>query len=215
LTLGCAGNAATGQTASRCPSSITSGPVVSMSKSRPCSLIVGDRSACEASVGAPTALRSWVGLWRVALAWPGVNGGRNPPLNGAGCFPGTIFEQRASKKSRSGVKGKRSLAKRILDAAKGQKAGAGCDLGRAHKSAFSPPFNGGFASPLTPGNGAPLWLRYGVCHGARPSRLCLFSHSLRLRMFERIWLLVEPTPPRQRTYGQGADFKSEPIRFPS
>jgi hypothetical protein len=50
-----------------------------------------------------------------------VNGGRNPPLNGGGWFPGTIFEQRASKKSRSGVKGKRSLAKRILDAAKGQK----------------------------------------------------------------------------------------------
>lgn len=65
-----------------------------------------------------------------------VNGGRNPPLNGGGCFPGTIFEQRASQKSRSGVKGKRSLAKRILDAAKGQKTGPGCDLGRAHKSAF-------------------------------------------------------------------------------
>ena len=78
-----------------------------------------------------------------------MNGGRNPTLNGGGCFPGTIFEQRASKKSRSWVKGKRSLAKRILDAAKGQKTGPGCDLGRAHKSAFSPSFNGGFASPLT------------------------------------------------------------------
>ena len=78
-----------------------------------------------------------------------VNGGRNPPLDGGVCFPGTIFEQRLSKMSRSGVKGKRSLAKRILDAAKGQKTGAGCGLGRAHKSAFSPPFNGGFAPPLT------------------------------------------------------------------
>jgi hypothetical protein len=96
----------------------------------------------------------WAGAEFSALLRGGqmlVNGGRNPPLNGGGCFPGTIFEQRASKKSRSGVKGKRSLAKRILDAAKGQKTGAGCDLGRAHKSAFSPPFNGGFASPLTGG----------------------------------------------------------------
>ncbi len=78
-----------------------------------------------------------------------VNGGRNPPLNGGVSFPGTVFEQLPSKMSRSGVKGKRSLAKRILDAAKEQKTGAGCDLGRAHKSAFSPPFNGGFAPPLT------------------------------------------------------------------
>lgn len=79
----------------------------------------------------------------------GVNGGRNPPLNGGGSFPGTIFEQRAGQKSRSGIEGKGSLAKRIFDAAKGQKTGPGCDLGRAHKSAFSQPFNGGFASPLT------------------------------------------------------------------
>jgi hypothetical protein len=82
----------------------------------------------------------------------GVNGGRNPPLNGGVCFPGTIFEQRLSKMSRSGVKGKRSLAQRILDAAKGQKTGIGCDRGRTHKSAFSPPFNGGFAPPLTNGD---------------------------------------------------------------
>jgi transposase len=81
----------------------------------------------------------------------GVNGGRNPPLNGGVGFPGMIFEQLPSKMSRSGAKGKRSLAKRILDAAKGQKTGAGCDLGRAHKNAFSPPFNGGFAPPLTRG----------------------------------------------------------------
>ncbi len=97
-----------------------------------------------------------------------VNGSRNPLLNGGGCFPGTIFEQRSSKMSRSGVKGKRSLAKRILDAAKGQKTGPGCDLGRAHKSAFSPPSNGGFASPLTPGND-PCKLGFqcayaGACH---------------------------------------------------
>jgi len=81
---------------------------------------------------------------------PSVNGGRNPPLNGDVRFPGTIFEQLPSKMSRGGVKGKRSLAKRILDAAKGQKTVAGCDLGRAHKNAFSPPFNGGSAPPLTP-----------------------------------------------------------------
>jgi hypothetical protein len=37
-----------------------------------------------------------------------------------------------------------------LDAAKGQKTGIGCDRGRTHKSAFSPPFNGGFAPPLPP-----------------------------------------------------------------
>jgi len=48
-------------------------------------------------------------------------------------FPGTVFEQLPSKMSRSGVKGKRSLAKRILDPAKGQKTGAGRDLGRAIK----------------------------------------------------------------------------------
>jgi hypothetical protein len=91
---------------------------------------------------------------RYAGTWerrrPLVNGGRNPPLNGGVRFPGTIFEQRLSKMSRSGVKGKRSLAQRILDAAKGQKTGIGCDRGRTHKSAFSPPFNGGFAPPLTP-----------------------------------------------------------------
>jgi hypothetical protein len=85
----------------------------------------------------------------VALPPVAVNGGRNPPLNGGVCFPGTIFERRLSKMSLSGVKGKRSLAQRILDAAKGQKTGIGCDRGRNHKSAFSPPFNGGFAPPLT------------------------------------------------------------------
>ncbi|CAN7435142.1 hypothetical protein LJR034_002696 [Caballeronia sp. LjRoot34] len=92
--------------------------------------------------------RVLIGVGGIAL---GVNGGRNPPLNGGVCFPGTIFEQRLSKMSRSGVKGKRSLAQRILDAAKGQKTGIGCDRGRTHKSAFSPPFNGGFAPLLTLG----------------------------------------------------------------
>jgi transposase len=78
-----------------------------------------------------------------------VNGGLNLPLNGGRCFPGTIFDHRAGEKSRSGVKGKRSLAQRILDAAKGRYAGTGSDPGRPHKSAFSPQFNGGFPPPTT------------------------------------------------------------------
>jgi hypothetical protein len=73
--------------------------------------------------------------------------------------------------SRSGVKGKRSLAQRIPDAAKGQKTGIGCDRGRTHKNAFSPPFNGGFAPPLTIGGDqhemADLMTGRRACHRGR------------------------------------------------
>jgi hypothetical protein len=79
-------------------------------------------------------------------------------------------------KPRSGVKGKRSLAKRTLDVAKGS-GGV-----RSHGSGFSPPFSVAFTPPTTPGRLTPAFLRNGpsALPGASDSRdICLSTRRSR------------------------------------